>query len=51
MATSPQPEPLISPSDMLVVERVLDMKGGYVLDFGDRTTFHGRGGDLHGQGR
>jgi hypothetical protein len=30
-------EPLISPSDMQVVERVLDMKGGYVLDLNNRT--------------
>lgn len=33
----PDPKPLIHPSDMEVVERVLNMKGGYVLDFSDRT--------------
>lgn len=37
MATSPEPEPLISPSDMQIVERVLNMRTGYVLDFSDRT--------------
>ena len=37
MATAPDPKPLISPTDMQVVERVLDMSGGYVLDFSDRT--------------
>jgi hypothetical protein len=31
------PKPLISPGDMQVVERVLSMGGGYVLDFSDRT--------------
>lgn len=37
MATNPAPQPLLSPDDMQVVERVLNMKGGYVLDFSDRT--------------
>lgn len=37
MATSPAPDPLISAADMQVVERVLKMKGGYVLDFSDRS--------------
>lgn len=37
MATAPQPKPLISPSDMKVVERVLTMSEGYVLDFSNRT--------------
>jgi len=37
MATSAEPKPLISPADMEVVERVLGMKTGYVLDFSDRT--------------
>jgi hypothetical protein len=37
MATAPEPNPLISPTEMQVVERVLNMKGGYVLDFSDRT--------------
>ncbi len=37
MATTPNPEPLISPADMQVVERVLNMRSGYVLDFSDRT--------------
>lgn len=37
MVTSPDLIPLISPADMQVVERVLNMKGGYVLDFSDRT--------------
>ena len=31
------PKQQISPTDMQVVERVLNMKGGYVLDFSDRT--------------
>ncbi|WP_335648251.1 hypothetical protein [Phenylobacterium sp.] len=31
------PKPLISPSDMHVVERVLNMNTGYVLDFSDKT--------------
>lgn len=30
-------KPLISPADMQVVERVLNMRSGYVLDFSDRT--------------
>lgn len=29
--------PLIGPSDMQIVERVLNMQSGYVLDFSDRT--------------
>src|SRR5689334_10609479 len=37
MAASPKNQPLLSPADMQVVERVLDMKTGYVLDFSDRT--------------
>jgi hypothetical protein len=37
MATAPDSKPLISPGDMQVVERVLDMGSGYVLDFSDRT--------------
>ena len=37
MATSQDIRPLISPADMQVVERVLNMAGGYVLDFSDRT--------------
>ena len=37
MATRPAPIPLISPSDMKVVERVLTMGEGYVLDFSNRT--------------
>ncbi|MES3097280.1 hypothetical protein [Sphingomonas aerolata] len=37
MPTIPEPDPLIAPADMQVVERVLNMKGGYVLDFSDRT--------------
>ena len=37
MTTKPETEALISPSEMQVVERVLDMKGGYVLDLSDRT--------------
>jgi hypothetical protein len=37
MAATPDPKPLISPSDMRTVERVLNMGGGYVLDFSDRT--------------
>ncbi len=37
MATTPDPKPLISPGDMEVVERVLNLKTGYVLDFSDRT--------------
>lgn len=30
-------KPLIGPSDMQIVERVLNMQSGYVLDFSDRT--------------
>lgn len=37
MATTADPNPLILPDDMKVVERVLDMNTGYVLDFTDRT--------------
>lgn len=37
MVETSHPTPLISPSDMQIVERVLEMKGGYVLDFSDRT--------------
>lgn len=37
MATAPAPKPLISPADMQVVERVLNMSSGYVLDFSNRT--------------
>lgn len=37
MATRPNNKPLISPSDMQVVERILNMRTGYVLDFSDRT--------------
>lgn len=37
MATAPAPQRLISPADMQVVERVLNMTSGYVLDFSNRT--------------
>jgi hypothetical protein len=37
MAATIDPRPLISPGDMQVVERVLNMSTGYVLDFSDRT--------------
>lgn len=37
MPATPDPKPLISPSDMKVVEHVLNMGGGYVLNFSDRT--------------
>lgn len=37
MPDASEPKPLISPADMQVVERVLNMKGGYVLDFSDKT--------------
>lgn len=37
MAYAPDPKPLISSADMKVVERVLNMNTGYVLDFSDRT--------------
>lgn len=37
MAEADDPKPLIGPSDMQVVEHVLGMSGGYVLDFSDRT--------------
>ncbi len=37
MATAPDLKPLISPGDMQVVERVLGMASGYVLDLSDRT--------------
>ena len=36
MASTPDPIPLIGPSDMQVVERVLDMRSGYVLDLNNR---------------
>jgi hypothetical protein len=31
------PNPLLGPTEMQVVERVLNMRTGYVLDFSDRT--------------
>lgn len=37
MSSALETKPLISPADMQVVERVLNMKGGYVLDFSDKT--------------
>lgn len=37
MSETPDPKPLISPSEMQVVEHVAGMAGGYVLDFSDRT--------------
>ncbi|HUW79536.1 MAG TPA: hypothetical protein VMV54_01425 [Acidocella sp.] len=37
MPTVLDPKPLISPDEMKVVERVLKMNAGYVLDFSDRT--------------
>jgi hypothetical protein len=37
MDNPPDVKPLISPADMDVIERVLNMKGGYVLDFSNRT--------------
>jgi hypothetical protein len=37
MPADAAPKPQISPADMQVVERVLNMKGGYVLDFSDRA--------------
>ncbi|MDE1918048.1 MAG: hypothetical protein KGJ57_19275 [Sphingomonadales bacterium] len=37
MAADTEPKAQISPADMQVVERVLNMKSGYVLDFSDRT--------------
>jgi hypothetical protein len=37
MTTVSDLKPLISPADMQVVERVLNMKGGYVLDFSNLT--------------
>jgi hypothetical protein len=37
MASQPNQKPLLGPSDMHVVEHVLNMAGGYVLDFSDRT--------------
>ncbi|OJU22845.1 MULTISPECIES: hypothetical protein [unclassified Sphingomonas] len=41
MATVPEdrtePKPLLGPKEMEVVERVLEMRSGYVLDFSDRT--------------
>jgi hypothetical protein len=37
MPTAHDPQPLLNPGEMQVVERVLNMSGGYVLDFTDRT--------------
>jgi hypothetical protein len=37
MSTELTPKPLISPDEMKVVERVLKMNAGCVLDFSDRT--------------
>src|SRR5271166_732224 len=37
MPTVSDPKPLITPDEMKVVERVLKMNAGYVLDFSDRT--------------
>jgi hypothetical protein len=37
MAITPNPQPLINPGDMQVVDRVLNLRTGYVLDFSDRT--------------
>ena len=37
MATQPEQKSLLGPSDMHVVEHVLNMSSGYVLDFSDRT--------------
>lgn len=37
MADASAPKSLISPADMQVIERVLGMRTGYVLDFSDRT--------------
>ncbi len=37
MTTASDPKPLISAADMRVVERVLHMSSGYVLDFSDRS--------------
>ena len=37
MPAQSEPKPLISPADMQVVERVLNMNTGYVLDFSNRT--------------
>ena len=36
-ATPEKAKPLLGPADMKVVERVLGMKGGYVLGFSDRS--------------
>ena len=36
MASAPDPVPLIGPADMQIVERVLEMSSGYVLDFNNR---------------
>src|SRR3546814_5654065 len=36
MASTPDPIPLIGPADMQVVELVLDMRSGYVLDLNNR---------------
>lgn len=37
MSDASDPKPLISPADMQVVERVLNMSSGYVLDFSNRS--------------
>jgi hypothetical protein len=37
LAKLPSKKAVISPSDMQIVEHVLNMNGGYVLDFSDRT--------------
>jgi hypothetical protein len=37
MATLSDPKPLLGPSEMEIIERVLNMRTGYVLDFSDRT--------------
>jgi len=37
MPNDPAPKQQISPAEKQVVERVLNMKGGYVLDFSDKT--------------
>lgn len=37
MSNEQDSKPLIGPADMQVVERVLNLKTGYVLDFSDRT--------------
>lgn len=37
MAAQPDQKPLLGPNDLHVVEHVLNMSSGYVLDFSDRT--------------